>query len=66
MDFLGIRFQVEGGGEPPSPCLKLVRIMLETSNLVRKYTQIVVSENIPLSTEAFSILPKINISFEKN
>ena len=65
MDFLGIRFQVEGGGTP-SPCLKLVRIMLETSNLVRKYTQIVVSENIPLSTEAFSILPKINISFEKN
>ena len=25
---------------PPSPCLKLVRIMLETSNLAGKYTSI--------------------------
>ena len=30
----------EGEGEK-YPCLKLVRIMLETSNLVRKYTQII-------------------------
>ena len=33
----------------PHPCLKLVTIMLETCNLVRKYTHIF-SENIPLST----------------
>ena len=32
--FLGVRFEV--GGVKLSPCLKLVRIMLETSNLVRK------------------------------
>ena len=36
--FLGVRFEV--GGVKLSPCLKLVRIMLETSNLVRKYTPI--------------------------
>ena len=28
--FLGVRFEFEGGGI--TPCLKLVRIMLETSN----------------------------------
>ena len=30
----------EGGVKLPTPCLKLVRIMLETSNLARKYTLI--------------------------
>ena len=44
VDFLGVHFEVVWGGEgvkliPPS-CLKLVRIMLETSNLARKYTPI--------------------------
>ena len=41
--FLGVRFELEGGGGgklPPTPCLKLVRIMLETSNAARKYTPI--------------------------
>ena len=33
--FLGVRFEV--GGKIP-PRLKLVKIMLETSNLARKYT----------------------------
>ena len=33
--FLGVRFEMGG---KISPCLKLVRIMLETWNLVRKYT----------------------------
>ena len=37
--FLGVRFEVGGGGQIP-PRLKLVRIMLETSNLARKYTPI--------------------------
>ena len=40
-------------------CLKLVRIMLETSNLGRKYTHIhtyVVAENIPFSTNVLLIL----------
>ena len=41
--FLGIRFEV-GGGKitclPPPRCLKLVRIMLATSNLAGKYTPI--------------------------
>ena len=35
--FLGVRFEV--GGET-TPCLKLVRYMLETSNLARQYTHI--------------------------
>ena len=51
LGFLGIRFEVGAGRNPPPPqppqlshppllCLKLVRIMLETSNLARKYTLI--------------------------
>ena len=45
VDFLGVRFEVGGGGKITlspllPPCLKLVRIMLETSNLARKYTPI--------------------------
>ena len=36
---LGVFLSWEGG-ITPSPCLKLVRIMLETSNLVREYTHI--------------------------
>ena len=45
MGFLGVRFEVEKGGEvkfspPPPPCLKLVRIMLQTSNLAHTYTSI--------------------------
>ena len=47
---LGVRFEVGGGGMG----LKLVRIMLETWNLVRKYHTYAVSENIPFSTKAFS------------
>ena len=42
--FLGFRFTVgeEGGFEGAKllPCLKLVRITLETSHLTRKYTSI--------------------------
>ena len=38
MGFLGVRFELGGG--KVTPCLKLVRIMLETSNLARKYTPI--------------------------
>ena len=45
--FLGVRFEV--GGVKLPLCLKLVRILLETSNLARKYTPILVSENIPFS-----------------
>ena len=47
VDFLGVCFEVWGRGEggkitPPPfpPSLKLVRIMLETSGLARKYTPI--------------------------
>ena len=37
--FLGVRFEVGWGVKLPTPPgLKLVRIMLETSNLARKYT----------------------------
>ena len=47
MGFLEVRFEVGrgGGGEikytpPPPQCLKPVTIMLETSNLTRRYTSI--------------------------
>ena len=43
-----VRFEVGGGHKLPS-CLKLVRIMLETSNLACKYTPIFSFRNIPLS-----------------
>ena len=36
VDFLGVRFEVWG----VPPCLKPVKIMLETSNLARKYTSV--------------------------
>ena len=40
VDFLGVRFEVGGGGGVKVPRLKLVRIMLETSNSARKYISI--------------------------
>ena len=40
LGFLGILFEVGSGDIPSRLCLKLVRIMLETSNLARKYTPI--------------------------
>ena len=52
MGFLGVRFEVGGGGgkgvKLPS-CLKPGRVMVETSNLSRKYAPILVPENIPFS-----------------
>ena len=49
--FLGVRFEVRGGsvGDKFTPCLKLARIKLETSNLARKYTPIFTFRNIPFS-----------------
>ena len=41
--FLGVRFEVKGGGVKITPYLKSVRFMLETSNLARKYTLIFTS-----------------------
>ena len=39
--FRGFVLKLRGEGvKLPSHCLKLVRIMLETSNLLRKYTRI--------------------------
>ena len=38
--FLGVRSEVGGRGGKLLPCLKLVRVMLETWNLVRQYTHI--------------------------
>ena len=40
MGFLGVRFEVGGGGgkiTPAPSCLKLIRIMLDASHLARKY-----------------------------
>ena len=53
----GVLFEVGRGELLLPPCLKLVRIMLETLNLARKYTHTyVVPENIPFSTKALLIL----------
>ena len=50
----------------PIPYLKLVRIMLKTSNLARKYTRTyVVSENIPFSIKALLILLMSAFFFKK-
>ena len=38
--YLGVRFEVGRGVKLPPPCLKLVRIMLETWILVRKYIHV--------------------------
>ena len=40
VDFLGVLLEMEGGGVKLPPCLKRVKITLETSNLTRKYKQI--------------------------
>ena len=46
-----------GGGDGKiTPCLKRVRILLETWNLVRKYTYIYILRNIPFSTKIPLIL----------
>ena len=36
VDFLGVLFEMEEGWVKLPPCLKLVKITLETSNLTRK------------------------------
>ena len=48
--FLGVRFEVRRG--KINPRLKLVRIMLETSNLARSSHPFVVSENISFNAKA--------------
>ena len=54
--FLRVSFWgAQGEGLKVTPCLKLVRIMLETWNLVRKYTY-AVSDNIPFSIKTPLIL----------
>ena len=46
--FIGVHFEVGGGGVKLLR-LKLVRIMLEASNLARKYTPICNLRKIPFS-----------------
>ena len=50
--FLEVRFEVGGGGKI-TPVLKLVRILLETWNLARKYARIC---RLRKYTEAFLIM----------
>ena len=47
--FFRVRFEVGVGGRKLPSCLKLVRIMIETSNLACKYTPIFSFRNIPFS-----------------
>ena len=56
--FLRVRFEVGGGGKiTPHPSVKLVRIMLETSNLAPKCTNICsFTKKIPFSAKAVLIL----------
>ena len=68
--FLGIRFE---GGNYHHPCLKVVRIMLETSDLARKYTywcsfrKYTLQYHSPLSFAHVSIIfAKIPSFFDKN
>ena len=61
MGLLGVCLEVGGGGEGGRrgvklPCLKLVKIMLETSNLAHKHTHISCLKNVPFSNKAFLIL----------
>ena len=67
--FLRVRFEVGGrggGGGKITPCLKLIRVMLESWNLVRKYTYTyVVSENMPFGTKAFLILLMLTFFLQK-
>ena len=64
--FLRVRFEVRRGGGKITPCLKLIRVMLESWNLVRKYTYTyVVSENMPFGTKAFLILLMLTFFLQK-
>ena len=56
----GVRGGGGGGGVKSPPCLKLIRIMLESLLKLNLHTKLyvsLVSENIPFSTKAFLILP---------
>ena len=74
MGFLGARFKVVGDDKiPPTPrlpisflCLKLVRIMLETWKLVRKYTPICSSKNYTFSTKTVLIFLMLAFSCKKS
>ena len=54
-----------GVGVKTTPCLKIVRVMLETWNLVWKYTHMV-SENITFSTKIPLILLMSGFLLQKN
>ena len=56
MGFLGVYFEVWGGITFPRLCLKLVRIMLETSNWHWSTQTYLISKNIPFSTKLLLIL----------
>ena len=56
VSFLGVRFEVFMCVGGIHPRLKLVRSMLDTSNLARKYRHTCTFKNIPFSTKAFLIL----------
>ena len=67
MGFLSVRFEVRKGrkgGVKITPCPKLVRITIETWNLIRKYKHYVVSENNPFGTKILLIL-LMSVSFCK-
>ena len=65
MGLLGVRFEVGGGGKIP-PCLKLVRITLEISNLGRQYTAICSFRRYTFQCLGSLNFADISIFFAKN
>ena len=71
--FSGVRFEVAGGGgggmgelPSPTPCLKLVRIMLETSYLACTYTHICSFRKYTFQYQGSLNFANVRIFFEKS
>ena len=64
MGFLGVRFEVERGKIIVR--LKLVRFMLETCNLVRKYTYICSFRKYTIQYQDFPNFADVSIFLQKN
>ena len=60
MEFLGVPFKARNGVRVDlPPCLKLVKIMLETLNVTRKYTHM-------QFWKLYLLVPRLSFFFKKN
>ena len=64
LGFLGVRLEL-GEGKINPPCLKLVRMKLETSNLVRKYKDIYSSRTYTSLYQDFINFADVGIFLQK-